>query len=217
MPTNKISVLISGNGSNLQALIDACTSSKIPETEIIQVIHNYKDAFGGQRAKNAGIPTCYHNLLPYKRKYPKDQELQAREEYDSDLAVRVLSEKPDLVICAGWTHILAPSFLIPLSNAGVPVINLHPALPGQFNGANAIERAYEAFQEGAITKTGVMIHYVISEVDMGEPILVREIDFQPGESLDELKQRIHMVEWVTIVEGANMALSRLRKIASPKN
>ena len=111
-------------------------------------------------------------------------------------------------------HILAPTFLIPLANAGVPVINLHPALPLQFNGARAIERAYESFQKGIITKTGVMIHYVISEVDMGEPILVREIDLIPGELLDELKQRIHTVEWTAIVDGTNMAMSRLQNNVS---
>ena len=74
---------------------------------------------------------------------------------------------------------------------------------------DAIERAFEAFQKGEITKTGVMIHYVIEAVDEGEPILQRDIEMKKGESLDDLKSRIHSVEWKAIVEGARIALDSL--------
>lgn len=106
-------------------------------------------------------------------------------------------------------HILAPTFLDPLKEAGVPVINLHPALPGQFNGAQAIERAYEAYQQGKIEKTGVMIHYVISEVDMGQPIFTRPIELKRGESLHDLEERIHRNEWEIIVQGTAKAIEEL--------
>lgn len=78
-----------------------------------------------------------------------------------------------------------------IAKASIPIINLHPALPGAFNGANAIGRAWQAFQHGEIAATGVMIHYVISEVDMGEPIVVRDIECRTGESESELETRIH--------------------------
>ena len=105
--------------------------------------------------------------------------------------------------------IVTPSFLDKLAAAKVPIINLHPALPGgmyanflkvrryflmsriEFNGINAIERAYEAFQQGKIKNTGIMIHYVIKEVDEGEPIITKELAFREGETLNEVEGRIH--------------------------
>lgn len=89
-------------------------------------------------------------------------------------------------------HILSDSFLdlIP-----TPIINLHPALPGAFDGANAIGRAYEAFQKGEIERTGVMVHRVIKEVDRGEPLVVREIEMRE-ETLQQLEERIHQVSLV---------------------
>lgn len=123
-------VLISGEGTNLQALIDAQCSEFA--AKIVQVISNRQKAGGLKRAEQAGIPTAYHNLVKYKREYPEEQE--ARDQYDKDLAHIILKTRPSLVVCAGWMHILAPTFLKPLDEAGIPVINLHPALPGQFNG-----------------------------------------------------------------------------------
>lgn len=141
--------------------------------------------------------------------------------------------------------VLSPDFLNPLKIADIPIINLHPALPGAFNGAasyssrfaisafrlqsagynlwapwnlltcvllqNAIERAHKDWIEGKIDKTGVMIHRVISEVDMGAPILVQEIPFVKGidEDLEALKQRIHEVEWKAIVSGTALAIKEL--------
>ncbi|KAG9604216.1 putative phosphoribosylglycinamide formyltransferase, partial [Aureobasidium melanogenum] len=168
-----------------------------------------------ERAQKAHIPTAYHNLLEYKKRFPDASESKkfehARSEYDRDLATLVLADKPDLVVCAGWMHILAPTFLEPLKEAAVPVINLHPALPGQFNGAHAIDEAYRAFQEGKIDHTGIMIHYVILEVDMGEPIVTREIPMRKGESQDDLEQRIHENEWQLIVQGTQKAIDTLWK------
>jgi phosphoribosylglycinamide formyltransferase len=226
-PPTKLTVLISGSGTNLQALIDASStapnespaakSPTLPNTQIIRVISNKKTAFGLQRAERAGIPTRYHNLIggKYMKSGEKDEGVvrEARQKYDADLARLVLEDEPDLVVCAGWMHILAPSFLDPLAAAGVPIINLHPALPGRYDGAHAIERAYNDFQAGKLEngRTGVMIHYVISEVDRGEPILVKEIECQQGESLEALEERIHRVEHVAIVEGAGLAIEKLWK------
>lgn len=86
------------------------------------------------------------------------------------------------------------------------IINLHPALPGEFDGANAIQRAWEAWGRGEITRTGIMIHRVIAEVDRGSPLLTREVRFVQGETLAELEGRIHEVEHEAIVEGARLAL-----------
>jgi phosphoribosylglycinamide formyltransferase len=119
----KITVLISGSGTNLQALIDD-TDSKIPTSSIIRVISNKKSAYGLQRAEKSNIPTTYHNLLSYKKKY--DDVTKAREEYDKELAALVLKDSPDVVVCAGFMHILSTEFLVPLEEKGVTIINLHP-------------------------------------------------------------------------------------------
>lgn len=214
----QIVVLISGTGTNLQALIDATTSSP-PRTQakINHVIANLgqKAKPGIERAKKAGIPTTVKTLKSYKDQIPSryPDQITARESYDADLAQFILHDiqRPDLVVCAGWMHILAPAFLAPVKAAGIPIINLHPALPGAFNGAHAIERAWNAFQEGKIEKTGVMIHYVIEEVDEGEPVVVKEIDIQPNESLESLESRIHKIEHEAIVEGTNIVLEALKR------
>lgn len=101
----KITVLISGNGTNLQALIDA----QIPNTRIVRVLSNRKSAYGLKRAEAAGIPTSYHNLVQYRAQYPswdpekKDSD-EARGAYDAELARLVLKDEPDLVVCAGFMH-----------------------------------------------------------------------------------------------------------------
>ncbi|PNS20515.1 phosphoribosylglycinamide formyltransferase [Sphaceloma murrayae] len=210
----RITVLISGGGSNLQALIDAANTPSLPNTHIVRVISNRKSAFGLQRAEKAGIPTLYHNLMVYKKRFPdpagpEGKFLSARNEFDKDLANLVLEDKPDIVVCAGWMHILAPTFLNPLKEVGVPVINLHPALPGKFNGVHAIERAWEAFQKGEVKGTGVMVHHVIPEVDMGTPILVREVEIRDGETVEELEERIHATEWKVIVEATKKAIDEM--------
>lgn len=204
-----LTVLISGSGTNLQALIDACGSAPLQNAKVAHVISNKKDAYGLTRAQNASIPTTYHNLIThgYKKKHPGNIE-KAREEYDVELA-KVITQnqpKPDLVVCAGWMHILSPRFIDALTAESVPIINLHPALPTQFDGANAIGRAWEAYQKGEIQATGVMIHYVISEVDRGEPMLVEEVPCQDCDTEADLEEKIHKVEWKLIVRGTAEAL-----------
>ncbi|BFZ55961.1 large subunit of alpha-aminoadipate reductase [Savitreella phatthalungensis] len=197
-PLKRLTVLISGSGSNLQALIDATKSGILAgKAEITTVISNRKDAFGLQRAEQAGIRTKVWSLAKSRKQFG-----DSRERYDIELAKLVLEDgKPDLVVCAGFMHILSTQFLEPLEAASVGIINLHPALPGQFNGAKAIERAFEAFQQGLIECTGIMIHWVTAEVDMGEPVLVRKVEIHQGEAIEALEQRIHSAEHEAIVQA----------------
>lgn len=189
----------------------------------MRVISNKKNAYGLQRAEKAGIPTAYHNLVAgrYHKAGEKDKEViaKAREQYDADLAELVLKDTPDLVVCAGFMHILAPTFLDPLEKARTPVINLHPAKPGCYDGVGAIERAFKDFKEGKLEKdtTGCMIHYVVAEVDRGEPILVREIKCVDGETLESLEEKMHAEEHQIIVTGTGMAVVRLWEERRKKN
>jgi len=208
----------------MQALMRACGQGpsstdksthqrKLPNARVCHVISNRKHAEGLKRAEEAGIFTTYHNLPQYKQNYPATEAgiNAARVQYDADLAQKILTHVPcpDLVVCAGWMHILSPAFINALASASVPIINLHPALPGQFDGADAIGRAYEAFQKGQISKTGVMVHYVIDQVDRGDPVLVKEVEIKPGESQDALEDRIHETEWEIIVKATQTVLRDL--------
>ncbi|KAI8884844.1 phosphoribosylglycinamide formyltransferase [Backusella circina FSU 941] len=190
LPT--VVVLISGSGTNLQALIDATQDGRL-KAKITAVISNRKNAFGLERAQKAGIPTQTFSLKQFK------DEGKTRVDFDIYLAKSIQEQyKPDLVILAGFMHILSPEFL---SFFNDNVMNLHPALPGQFDGAHAIDRAYEAYQKGEIQHTGIMVHKVIADVDRGAVILKREIPINKEDSLDDLENRIHKFEHQLIVKG----------------
>lgn len=179
-PANLV-VLISGNGSNLQAIVDACASGELP-ARVVAVISNKAEAYGLERARRAHIPAL-HQAMP---------KTQTRQHSDSDLADLVESYRPDWVVLAGWMRLLTSAFLNRFPNR---VINLHPALPGAFPGTHAIERALETYQRGDIQHTGVMVHLVPDEgVDSG-PVLAQEVvPIQPDDSLESLEARVHEVE-----------------------
>jgi formyltetrahydrofolate-dependent phosphoribosylglycinamide formyltransferase len=187
-PPARLVALISGYGSNLQAVIDACASGLIPG-EIEAVIANKANAYGLERARLAGIPA----LVKPKR---KDQD---RRVYDGELADLAASFRPDWIILAGWMRILTCAFLERFPNR---VVNLHPALPGAFPGTHAIPRAYEAYQAGRITQTGVMVHLVPDEgIDSG-PVLAQEaVAIYPEDTLESLEGRIHQVEHRLLVDS----------------
>ena len=177
----RLVVLISGSGSNLQAILDACNNAQL-HAVVAAVVSNRQDAFGLQRAAQAGVPAVV-------KARPKTQD---RLEYDAQLAALVASYQPDWVILAGWMRLLSASFLNQFPNR---VINLHPALPGTFPGTHAIQRAYEAFQNGQIQHTGVMIHLVPDAgVDDGPLLAQEEVPIIAGETLEQLETRIHQVE-----------------------
>jgi len=188
----RIVVLISGGGSNLQALIDARLA------EIALVVSNRADAFGLERARKAGIATL---LLPLK------QWLAAggtRDGYDADVAKHVTAARPDLIVLAGWMHVFGPAFL---DVAPAKVINLHPALPGQFPGARGIERAFEAYKRGEVAQTGIMVHEVIPEVDAGPVLGTAAVPIWPKDDLDALSSRMHTAEHRLLVEVVRRILS----------
>lgn len=200
LPT--IVVLISGSGTNLQALINATQDGSL-KGNIIAVVSNRKNAFGLERAKKAGIPTQTFSLKQFK------DNGKSRVDFDIHVAKTIQEEyHPDLVILAGWMHILSPEFLSFFNNN---VMNLHPALPGQFDGAHAIDRAFEAFKKGEIKNTGIMVHKVIADVDRGDVILQREVPIYETDSLEDLENRIHSFEHQLIVEGAQAFLNELKK------
>ena len=188
----RLVVLISGNGSNLQALLDAMRM-RVLDAQVVLVVSNRKDAFGLERAAKAGIPTRYHPLKPYR------DAGRSRADYDAELAQIVRAAKPDYVVLAGWMHILSDAFL---RHFPYRVINLHPALPGQFPGAHAIDDAFAAFGRGEIKQTGVMVHLVPDEqVDRGQVILSQEVPIYASDTLEMLSNRVHQAEHKLLVQA----------------
>jgi formyltetrahydrofolate-dependent phosphoribosylglycinamide formyltransferase len=187
----RLVVLISGSGTNLQAILDAVTANVLP-AQVVLVVSNRKDAYGLVRARDAGVPTLYFPFKPYK------DAGRSRAAYDADLAERAGACNPDLIVLAGWMHVLSPAFL---GRFPKKVINLHPALPGTFPGTEAIHRAFDAYQRGEISHSGCMMHYVIPEVDAGAVITQTVVPFEPGDTAEAYEQRMHAAEHRIIVEA----------------
>ena len=188
---SKLAVLISGNGSNLQAIIDAVAAGSL-DARIAVVVSNRKAAYGLERARRAHIPDRYFPLKPYR------DAQRSRAEYDADLAALVGKYTPDWVVLAGWMHILSEAFLGRFPNR---VVNLHPALPGQFPGAHAIDDALAAFARGEVEQTGVMVHLVPdARVDEGPALAEQAVPIRAGDTRETLAERIHAVEHRLLVE-----------------
>jgi formyltetrahydrofolate-dependent phosphoribosylglycinamide formyltransferase len=128
----RLVVLVSGFGSNLQAILDSCASGELPAS-VVGVISNKVDAYGLERARLADVPAIVQPL----------QRGQDRRSYDAELARSVATFHPDWIVLAGWMRILTSTFLDCFPNR---IVNLHPALPGAFPGTHAIERVYEAYR-----------------------------------------------------------------------
>jgi len=190
----RLVVFISGNGSNLQAILDACSFGEL-DAQVVCVISNKVDAYGLVRAKDAGVEAIHF----------AKQEDESRNEYDARLAELVLAKRPDYVVLAGWMRILTSSFLNHFPNR---VVNLHPALPGTFPGTHAIERAFEAYQRGEIQHTGVMVHLVPDEgVDNGPVLAAEVVPIQPDDTLETLETRVHQIEHKLLVNTIKSMIS----------
>lgn len=196
MSKPRLIIFISGSGSNLQAILDAAANDLIT-VDIVLVVSNRKSAYGLVRAELAGVPTLYFPLKPY------NEMGRGREQYDADLAEAIMPYQPDLIVLAGWMHVLSPAFL---NHFPRQVINLHPALPGQFAGTHAIERAYEAFQRGEIIHSGCMVHYTIPEVDAGPVIAHTIVPIYPTDALADFEARMHEAEHALLVGAIGLAI-----------
>jgi formyltetrahydrofolate-dependent phosphoribosylglycinamide formyltransferase len=193
----RLIVFVSGSGSNLQAILDAIDGGHL-NAEVVLVVSNRKNAYGLVRAEQASIETMYFPLKPYKDRGDD------REVYDADLALRIRGYSPDLIVLAGWMHVLSPAFLDKYPDM---VINLHPALPGEFPGTDAIARAFEAYQRGEITRSGCMVHYTIPEIDAGPVIGKSIVPIEPDDTLETFETRMHEHEHRLIVEAIRIALA----------
>jgi phosphoribosylglycinamide formyltransferase-1 len=172
MPKANLVVLISGSGSNLQAIIDAIDNQQL-DAEIKAVISNRDDAFGLERARKAGIGT--HIV--------KHQNYPDRVSFDQAMIDIIEPLSPDLVILAGFMRILSPQFIRQYRHR---LINIHPSLLPQYKGLNTHQRA---IVDGAKVH-GASVHYVCDELDSGPVVIQAEVDIQPGDTADILAARV---------------------------
>lgn len=187
--------MASGNGSNLQAILDACAGGRVPAT-VVAVVSDRDDAYALKRAADAGVPSVHVGR----------HQGEPRADYDARLADIVAGFGPDLVVLAGWMRILTSSFLGWFPGR---VVNLHPALPGELPGTHAIERAWHQALAGERTRTGVMIHHVPDEgVDDGPVIATAEVPILADDTLEALEARIHAVEHQLLVDTIGTLCTR---------
>lgn len=191
MTAGRLAVLVSGNGSNLQAVLDATAEGRLNATVAV-VVSNRASAFALQRASSSGVPTVVQTRGD-----------DGRRAYDAQLAATVSSFDVDLVVLAGWDRLLTSEFV------GVHrVINLHPAKPGCYPGLGAIERCFEAWKKGDETAGGVMVHHVPDEgMDDGPTIAWEEVPFEPDDTLNTFEERVHATEHRLIVKAVAEVLS----------
>jgi len=186
-----LAVLVSGNGSNLQAIIDACADGTLG-AEVKVVISNRPDAYALTRAADAGVPTLVI-----------EQGDQPRRVYDSELARAVATVGVDLVVLAGWDRLLSEAFVTHHT-----VVNLHPAKPGVFPGLGAIEKAFSGWLDGTVTSGGVMVHFVPDEgVDDGPVIETEEVPFEPDDTLETFTERVHATEHRVVVKAIDKVIA----------
>ena len=200
----RIAILVSGSGSNLQALLDASEQHELPNVEIALVVSNKANAIGLQRALISKIPTLY---LPWS---------WTRQEVEAKLTAVFALFQIDLIVLAGWMRIFTPDFITQYPNR---IINLHPALlpdDGQGNtfttsngsvipvlrGLHVVKRALDA----GMKVTGSTVHYVVPEVDAGPMLCRQEVLIEDGDTEETLHERIKQVEHTLIVEAVKRIL-----------
>jgi phosphoribosylglycinamide formyltransferase 1 len=172
----KVVVLISGSGSNLQALIDSIAHDGNP-ARIAAVISNRADAYGLTRAQNAGIATA---VLDHK-------QFDGREAFDAALVEAIDAHQPDLVVLAGFMRILSPGFV---QHYAGRLLNIHPSLLPKYKGLHTHQRALEAGD----SEHGCSVHFVTEELDGGPLVVQAVVPVLADDSAESLAQRVHLQE-----------------------
>ena len=182
----RVGVLISGSGTNLQALIDACSAGEL-DAEVDVVISNKSDAFGLERARRAGIAAAHIDRARYTT-------IAA---YNAAITEVLEAREVELVVMAGYMRLLGQEVLAAFPGR---VINLHPALLPAFPGASAIR---DAFDYG-VKVTGVSVHLADEHFDRGPIICQQPVRVEEDDTLESLEARIHEAEHLLIVEAVDL-------------
>lgn len=185
----RIAVLVSGGGSNLQAIIDACLDGSLPGVEIAGVIASRKQAFALERAERAGIP----------RAVVRPKDFACRMDFDLAMLEKVKSFSPDYVVLAGYMLKIGAPLLKAFPER---ILNIHPALLPDFGGEGMYGiRPHEAVLAAGRPVTGATVHVVNGEYDQGRILLQKKVRVLPGDTPEVLQQRVmREAEWVIYPE-----------------
>ena len=193
--TARLVVLASGNGTNLQAIINACENTQL-DAQVVGVVSDKHEAFALNRAECHNVETAVVAAKPQ----------ETRLQYDARLAQIVGAWQPHIVVLAGFMRILSNSFLSQFPNQ---VINIHPALPGELPGTHAIERAFTEFVQGSRRETGVMIHFVPDEgIDNGPIIAQQTVPIHVADTLSSLEARMHATEHALVIDALQQLITQ---------
>lgn len=179
MAKKRIGVLVSGNGTNLQAIIDS-TERKELDAEIVVVISNIKDAYALERAKNHNIPAVVIN----------HKDFPNREAFEKALIEELDKRKADLVCLAGFMRVLTPFFVNHYKNR---IMNIHPALLPAFKGLYG-HHVHEAVLKSGAKFSGCSVHFVTEDVDGGPILVQRMVPVKDNDTPDTLAERILVEE-----------------------
>ena len=189
----KIAVLVSGGGTNLQAIIDAVQAGKITDVQICLVLSNNKNAYALERAKNAGIPALALS--------PKDFE--TRERFEKALLTAVQESGAELVVLAGFLCVIPPQMVDAYPNR---IINIHPSLIPSFCGTGYYGlKVHEAALERGVRVSGATVHFVDKGTDTGPIILQKAVGVCAGDTPKQLQRRImEQAEWKILPEAIQL-------------
>ena len=196
----RIAVLVSGGGTNLQALIDAQHSGIINSGEIVLVISSQPTAYALERAKNAGIDSA----VAYKK------ELGSHEAFEAKIRGLLDEYKIDLIVLAGFMSILSEDFV---KRYDKRIINVHPSLIPSFCGKGMYGlRVHEAALAYGVKVTGATVHFVNEIPDGGEIIMQRAVEILPGDTAEVLQRRVmEQAEWDILPSAAQTVAKNIRE------
>lgn len=194
----KIAVLVSGGGTNLQALIDAQNSGVIKSGEIKLVISNNADAYALTRAENAGIKAIYISK----------KKLKTQEAFESAVIAALEENGIDLIVLAGFMSILSADFT---SRYDHRIINVHPSLIPSFCGQGYYGlRVHEAALKKGVKVTGATVHFVNEIPDGGEIIAQKAVEVMDGDTPETLQRRVmEQAEWIILPQSAEKICAAL--------
>ena len=194
-------VMVSGGGTNLQAILDAVAAGKITNTEICGVISNRQDAYALERARKAGIPAVCVSRKAY----------ETRAAFEAALLEAVDSVKPDLVVLAGFLVIIPAEMIRRYERR---IINIHPSLIPSFCGDGFYGlKVHEHVLARGVKVTGATVHYVDEGTDTGPILMQKAVAVEPGDTPEVLQRRVmEQAEWIILPQVIDaIANNRIRK------
>lgn len=199
MSKARIAVLVSGGGTNLEALLNAQEAGRIPHGEIVLVLSSAAGAYALERAKNHGVPGF---TVPRKG--------CTQEEFEAGLTEKLTAYRADMIVLAGFLSILSPEFV---GRWPERILNVHPALIPSFCGKGAYGlHVHEQALAYGVKVTGATVHYASEIVDGGQIIAQKAVDVLPGDTPEILQRRVmEQAEWVLLPQAVETVSAQIVK------